>query len=55
MTSDLMTLLKIREGNIEAFENLFREFYSPLFFFSVTITGRGDVSEDIVQELFYQI
>ncbi len=55
MTSDLLTLIKIREGNIEAFENLFREFYSPLLFFSVTITGRGDVSEEIVQELFYQI
>ncbi|MDD2425260.1 MAG: RNA polymerase sigma-70 factor [Bacteroidales bacterium] len=55
MTGDLLTLIRIREGSIEAFEELFRSFYSPLLFFSMSITRREDVSEEIVQEIFYQI
>jgi len=55
MAGELLTLIKIKEGNIGAFEDLFRTWYSPLFFYSMSITGRPDVSEEIVQELFYQI
>lgn len=55
MTSDLLMLIKIRQGSTEAFEELFRTFYSPLLFFSMSMTRREDVSKEIVQELFYRI
>ncbi|MDR1335483.1 MAG: RNA polymerase sigma-70 factor [Tannerella sp.] len=46
---------KIRKGDIEAFERVFRRYYHPLCSYSSGITGRRDVSEEAVQEVFYQI
>lgn len=53
MLNDLLLLKKIREGDIKTFEDIFRRYYSPLLFFSVSITGRIDVAEEIIQDLFY--
>jgi RNA polymerase sigma-70 factor (ECF subfamily) len=53
MVNDLFALKKIKEGDIQAFESVFRLYYSPLCFYAAGITGRMDVSEEIVQELFY--
>ena len=55
MINDLFLFKKIKEGNIETFEKVFKENYSPLLYFSAGITGRIDVAEEIIQELFYQI
>ncbi|MEN6618631.1 MAG: RNA polymerase sigma-70 factor [Rikenellaceae bacterium] len=53
MLNDLLLLKKIKEGDIRTFEDIFRRYYTPLLFFSVSITGRMDVAEEIIQELFY--
>lgn len=53
MLNDILVIRKIREGSISAFEDLFRRYYEPLLWFSAGITGRADVAEEIVQDLFY--
>ncbi len=53
MLNDLFVLKKIKEGDIKAFERIFKLYYSPLCLYAVSITGRMEVAEEIVQELFY--
>lgn len=53
MLNDLFVLKKIKEGDIKAFEEVFRQYYAPLCLYGLSITRRKDVSEEIVQELFY--
>lgn len=53
MLNDLLILKKIKEGDIKTFEEVFRHYYTPLCFYSFSITGRKDAAEEIVQELFY--
>jgi len=53
MLGDLLVLKKIKEGDIKAFESVFREYYTPLYLYSLSITGRKEIAEEVVQELFY--
>ncbi len=53
MLGDLSELKKIKEGDINAFERVFRLYYSPLCFYAASITGKMYSAEEIVQELFY--
>lgn len=53
MLNDLFVLTKIKEGDVKTFENVFRQYYTPLCMYAASITGRMDVAEEIVQELFY--
>lgn len=55
MLSDLLIAKKIKEGDVKAFESTFRRYYSSLYLYAVSITGRTDAAEEIVQELFYVI
>ncbi|MDR1407000.1 MAG: RNA polymerase sigma-70 factor [Tannerella sp.] len=55
MLDDILTFGKIREGDIGTFETVFRRYYMPLCLYSSGITGRGDVAEEVVQEVFYSI
>lgn len=55
MLNDLFALQKIKEGNIKAFENIFKHYYSPLCLYAASLTNRMDAAEEIVQELFYII
>ncbi len=55
MLNDLGTFKKIKEGDIAAFEKVFRCYYAPLHLYSFSITGRRDISEEIIQDLFYTI
>lgn len=55
MLDELLIPLKIKEGNIKAFEELFRRYYSPLCGFVFSITGNSEASEEIVEELFYKL
>ncbi len=55
MLNDLFLFKKIKEGSIETFEKVFKEYYSPLLYFSAGITGRTEASEEIIQDLFYHI
>lgn len=38
MLNDLLTLTKIREGDIKAFEDVFRRYYSPLCWYAMSIS-----------------
>lgn len=53
--STLLLLKKIKEGDIKAFEQLFRAYHTPLCLYALSITGRKDIAEEIVQELFYKL
>ncbi|MBM3419935.1 MAG: RNA polymerase sigma-70 factor [Bacteroidetes bacterium] len=45
----------IRNGDIGAFESLFRSSYSPLVRYASTIVRDKDTAEEIVQDLFYRL
>lgn len=53
MLNDLLLIKKIKEGDIEAFEQMFRHYYSPLCIYSTGIVGNSETAEEIVQDLFY--
>ena len=53
MLNELFILTKIKEGDVKAYEELFRQYYFPLCWYSASITGRMEVAEEIVEELFY--
>lgn len=46
---------QIREGNLEAFEKVFKEFYPQLCLYALRFVKTKDLSEEIVQDLFCQI
>ena len=41
MLNELLILTKIKAGDIKAFEELFRCYYSPLCWYAASITGRN--------------
>lgn len=53
MLNDLFVLTRIKEGDVKAFEGVFRQYYSPLCLYATGITGEREVGEEIVEELFY--
>lgn len=53
MLNDLFVLSKIKEGDVKAFEEIFRRYYTPLCLYAASITGEAKVAEEIVEELFY--
>ena len=53
MLNDLFVLAQLKEGNVKAFESLFRQYYSPLCLYAASITGSVEAGEEIVEELFY--
>lgn len=53
MLNELFMLTKIKEGDIKAFEEIFRRYYSPLCWYATGITGEMEAAEEIVEELFY--
>ena len=53
MLNELFILAKIKEGDIKAFEEIFRCYYSPLCWYVAGITGEVEAAEEIVEELFY--
>lgn len=53
MLNELFILTKIKEGDIKAYEELFRRYYAPLCWYAAGITGQMEVAEEIVEELFY--
>lgn len=55
MWDELMILAKIKEGDMRAFEKVFRRYYSPLCWYAASITGNVESAEEIVEELFYTL
>jgi RNA polymerase sigma-70 factor (ECF subfamily) len=55
MSEDSEIIRRIREGNKQEFENLFRSSYVSLVRYAQTILRDHDTSEEIVQELFFRL
>ncbi len=53
--NDRQSIRKIRQGDIGAFETLFRQYYSTLCRWAYRHLKDRDVSEEVVQDLFYHI
>lgn len=53
MLNDLILISKIKEGDIKAYEGLFRLYYEPLCRYAVSYVHRMEIAEEIVQDLFY--
>ena len=51
MLNELLILTKIKAGDIKAFEELFRCYYSPLCWYAASITGRMEVAESTHKQL----
>ena len=49
----LALIKKALKGDIKAFEEIFRRYYSPLCWYATGITGEMEAAEEIVEELFY--
>ena len=52
---DFALYAKVREGDIHAFETLFRRYFEPLCMYGKKITGDMDAAQETVQDLFYTI
>ena len=55
MLKEILLVTQIKKGDIKAFEQLFRQYYSPLCWYATSIVGNWEVAEEIVEELFYII
>ncbi|MDR0743918.1 MAG: RNA polymerase sigma-70 factor [Tannerella sp.] len=55
MLNDCIVFEKIKKGDIKTFEDVFRRYYTPLCLYSSGITGRKEISEEVVQDVFYNI
>jgi len=53
--SDSEIIESIRKGNINVFEQLFREHYKQLCAFANKYVQSTDTAEEVVQDIFYQI
>lgn len=53
MINDLILISKIKDGDIKAYEGLFRLYYEPLCRYAVSYVRQMEIAEEIVQDLFY--
>jgi len=53
MPINLLIFKKIKDGDIQAFETLFRSYYEPLCRYACRFVENADTAEEIVQDLFY--
>lgn len=53
MIGDRIIIKRIKEGDIKAFEAIFRKYYIPLYSYSLSIIHKHYVAEEIVQDLFF--
>ncbi len=51
--SGIFLQLRIKSGDLKAFEVLFREYYNPLCNFALSFVNDQDTAEEIVQDFFY--
>jgi len=49
----LLIFKQIKDGDIRAFETLFRSYYEPLCRYAYQFVGGMETAEEIVQDLFY--
>ena len=51
--NDMQLYNEAQQGNMIAYEVLFRRYYAPLCLYAHRFTGNPDYSEELVQDLFY--
>jgi len=54
-TDETVSMKQITLGNLQVFENLFRQYYQRLCTYSLKFVGDPDTAEEIVQDLFYTL
>lgn len=52
---DVFHIRKVKAGNVESFEHLYRKYFPRLFAFSMHLTRSRDDADEIVQETFIKI
>jgi RNA polymerase sigma-70 factor (ECF subfamily) len=52
---DKIRIRAIRKGDVQAFEILFKEFYSPLLYYAQSILLSKPDAEEVVQNLFFNL
>ena len=55
INNSLSVFKKIKKGDIQSFEALFRAYYEPLCRYAYTLVEDMNTAEEIVQELFYTL
>ena len=55
MLTDYVVNKRIKEGDVAAFEKIFRLYYTALCMYAFGIIGRKDISEEVVQDVFYNV
>ena len=55
MIEELIIFIKIKEGDVKAYESLFYKYYTPLCKYVTLLIGSYDDAEEIVQELAGQV
>lgn len=53
--SDNALMLKVKEGDLDKLSLLFERYKKPLYGFFYSLCKDGDLSEDLVQNVFYRI
>jgi len=53
--TDNEIMLQVRDGDVAKLAILFERYHGKLFNFLVRVTDRRDVSEDLVQEVFFRV
>jgi RNA polymerase sigma-70 factor (ECF subfamily) len=54
-TTDIELMEKVRDGDLPQLAHLFERHHIKLYNFYLRLTGRRDLSEDFVQEVFFRI
>ncbi len=52
---DQYGLMRLREGDLEAFEALFHRFHPGMCSYAESLTHKSEVAEEIVQDIFYNL
>jgi RNA polymerase sigma-70 factor (ECF subfamily) len=55
VTKDKVLYQKIKNGNEQAYDSLFRKYYAPLCRFAYLFTQDDDSAEEVVQEFFIKL
>lgn len=53
--SDNALMIRVKDGDLDKMGILFQRYHRPLFSFLYHMTGRNDLSEDLVQNVFYRM
>ncbi len=52
---DQYTLMRLREGDLAAFESLFHRYHPGMCSYAESLTHKCEVAEEIVQDVFYNV